>query len=432
MPMRRLTWLRTTLFMARWRVQTRSTRDPADPTQWSDAGLEPAMKAHIDARIDQCFRRDDDSIDPGRMDGLTRSLFVLRVDLTMRPTNPPDYPDDAIPEPVHHGRGALSNESSRFDSEKRIRTTDGWETEASAEPSEDDELPPLRTTLTRDATRTILARNTSPDVPFDRSINPYRGCEHGCIYCFARPTHAYLGLSPGLDFETKILFKPDAAKLLEAELASPKYRPDVVAMGTNTDPYQPVERELKITRQILRVLSDFNNPVGIVTKSHLVTRDIDILADMAKRNLAEVFLSVTTLDKELARAMEPRASAPHRRLDAIRALNDAGIPAGVMSATDDPGPERPRDGGDPRGGRRGRRDARGLHRPAPAARDQGAVRGVAASAPARPCRARAVADPPDAWRRALPVGVRRAHEGRGPDRRAFERPLRRGGEAARA
>jgi DNA repair photolyase len=255
----------------------------------------------------------------------------------MRPTIPPDYPDDAIPEPVHHGRGALSNESSRFDSEKRIRTTDGWESEASTSPGEDDELPPLRTSLTRDATRTILARNTSPDVPFDRSINPYRGCEHGCIYCFARPTHAYLGLSPGLDFETKILFKPDAAKLLVGELVSPKYKPDVVAMGTNTDPYQPVERELKITRQILRVLSDFNNPVGIVTKNQLVARDIDILGDMAKRNLAEVFLSVTTLDKELARDMEPRASAPHRRLAAIRALADAGVPVGVMAAPMIPG-----------------------------------------------------------------------------------------------
>ena len=248
----------------------------------------------------------------------------------MRPTHPPEYPDDPVAEPAHRGRGALSNESSRYDSEKRIRTTDGWETEAPS--SDDEELPPLRTSLTRDATRTILARNTSPDVPFDRSINPYRGCEHGCIYCFARPTHAYLGLSPGLDFETKILFKPDAAKLLVAELSSPKYRPEVVAMGTNTDPYQPVERELKITRQILRVLSDFNNPVGIVTKNHLITRDIDILGDMAKRNLAEVFLSVTTLDKELARAMEPRASAPYRRLAAIKALSEAGIPTGVMTA----------------------------------------------------------------------------------------------------
>ena len=254
----------------------------------------------------------------------------------MTPKDPPLYPDDAIPEPQHNGRGALSNSSSRYDSEKRIRTTDGWEP-SEEQPSDEDELPPLRTTLTRDATRTILARNTSPDVPFDRSINPYRGCEHGCIYCFARPTHAYLGLSPGLDFETKILFKPDAAKLLTAELASPKYRCDVVAMGTNTDPYQPVERELKVTRQILRVLSDFNNPVGIVTKNHLVTRDIDILADMAKRNLAEVFLSVTTLDKDLARAMEPRASAPYRRLDAIRKLAEAGVPVGVMSAPMIPG-----------------------------------------------------------------------------------------------
>ncbi len=247
----------------------------------------------------------------------------------MKKAGEPLYPDDQIPEPQRNGRGALSNASSRFDDEKKIRTTDGWDIE--------DELPPLRTTLTKDATRTIIARNTSPDVGFDRSINPYRGCEHGCIYCFARPTHAYLGLSPGLDFETKILFKPDAAKLLAAELAAPKYRPDVIAMGTNTDPYQPIERELKVTRSILKVLSDFNNPVGIVTKNHMVTRDIDILADMAKRNLAEVFLSVTTLDKELARDMEPRASAPHRRLDAIKALADAGIPAGVMTAPMIPG-----------------------------------------------------------------------------------------------
>ncbi len=254
----------------------------------------------------------------------------------MRPTLPPEYPDDPIAEPVHKGRGALSNETSRYDTEKRIRTTDGWEAEVAAA-AEDDELPPLRTILTRDATRTIIARNNSPDIGFDRSINPYRGCEHGCIYCFARPTHAYLGLSPGLDFETKILFKPEAAKLLTAELAAPKYKPAVMAMGTNTDPYQPVERDLKVTRQILRVLSDFNHPVGIVTKNHLVTRDIDILADMARRNLAEVFLSVTTLDRDLARAMEPRASTPQRRLDAIRALATAGIPVGVMTAPMIPG-----------------------------------------------------------------------------------------------
>jgi len=254
----------------------------------------------------------------------------------MRPTAPPEYPDDPVAEPVQRGRGALSNESSRFDSERRIRTTDGWDT-APTDATGEDELPPLRTTLTRDATRTILARNSSPDVPFDRSINPYRGCEHGCIYCFARPTHAYLGLSPGLDFETRLLFKPDAAKLLVEELVSPKYRPDVIAMGTNTDPYQPVERELKITRQILRVLGDFNNPVGIVTKNALVARDADILGDMAKRNLAEVFLSITTLDRALARDMEPRASTPQRRLDAIRALSDAGVPVGVMTAPMIPG-----------------------------------------------------------------------------------------------
>ena len=255
-----------------------------------------------------------------------------------RPPHSPVYPDDAIAEPFHKGRGALTNESSRYDKQHRIRTDDGWAGSAPpAEDDDDDELPPLRTTLTRDATRTIIARNNSPDIGFDRSINPYRGCEHGCIYCFARPTHAYLGLSPGLDFETKILFKPEAAKLLRLELAAPKYRCAVIAMGTNTDPYQPVERELQVTREILQVLSDFNHPVGIVTKNHMVTRDIDILSDMARRGLAEVFLSVTTLDKDLARKMEPRASAPHRRLEAIRALSAAGIPAGVMTAPMIPG-----------------------------------------------------------------------------------------------
>lgn len=236
--------------------------------------------------------------------------------------------DRAHPD-ARRGRGAVSNVRSRYDSEDRQREDDGWGSLEEAEPR--------KTRLHDDSTRKIIAWNASPDIPFDRSINPYRGCEHGCIYCFARPTHAYLGLSPGLDFETKILFKPEAAKLLQAELAAPKYKCAVMAMGTNTDPYQPVERDLKVTRQILRVLSDFNHPVGIVTKNHLVTRDIDILADMARRNLAEVFLSVTTLDKDLARAMEPRASAPHRRLDAIRALAEAGIPAGVMTAPMIPG-----------------------------------------------------------------------------------------------
>src|SRR5690349_17768042 len=190
------------------------------------------------------------------------------------------YPDDEIEQPQHNGRGALSNASSRFDDEKKIRTTDGWDIE--------DELPPLRTTLTRDATRSIITRNTSPDVPFDRSINPYRGCEHGCIYCFARPTHAYLGLSPGLDFETRLLAKPDAPALLEKELRNPRYRPAVIAIGTNTDPYQPIERSHRIMRGVLEVLAAFRHPVMITTKSALVARDIDILGPMAAQGLASV------------------------------------------------------------------------------------------------------------------------------------------------
>src|SRR6266446_155237 len=184
------------------------------------------------------------------------------------------------------GRGARSNASSRYDAEKRVRFDDGWT-------NEDETPPPLKTEIIRDSTRTIIARNDSPDISFDRSINPYRGCEHGCIYCFARPTHAYLGLSPGLDFESKLLVKPDAAKLLEAELRKPSY--------------QPNERDWRITRSVLQVLSDFKHPVGIVTKSAAIVRDIDILGPMAAEGLAKVGLSVTTLDKKLARSMEPRA-----------------------------------------------------------------------------------------------------------------------------
>ncbi len=210
--------------------------------------------------------------------------------------------------------------------EKRVRFDDGWDRD------DHDEPPPLKTEIIRDAPRTIITRNDSPDISFDRSINPYRGCEHGCIYCFARPTHAYLGLSPGLDFESKILIKPDAAKLLEAELRKPSYRPQVIAMGTNTDPYQPLERDLRITRSILQVLADFKHPVGIVTKSATVTRDIDILAPMAAEGLARVAVSITTLDKKLARSMEPRAATPPRRIETIRALTSAGIPVTVMSA----------------------------------------------------------------------------------------------------
>jgi DNA repair photolyase len=239
---------------------------------------------------------------------------------------PPDPTDDTVPDQAIKGRGAVTNRVSRYFKEERARTSDGWDT------PDDEDLPPLRTTVMRDATRTIIARNESPDIGFDRSINPYRGCEHGCIYCFARPTHAYLGLSPGLDFETKLLMKPDAARLLEQELRKPGYQPAVIAMGTNTDPYQPIEREHRITRGILEVLRDFNHPVGIVTKSALIQRDIDILAPMAEKKLAHAFVSITTLDRELARKMEPRAATPPRRLETIRALAAAGIPVGVMSA----------------------------------------------------------------------------------------------------
>ncbi|MBI3513509.1 MAG: PA0069 family radical SAM protein [Proteobacteria bacterium] len=234
--------------------------------------------------------------------------------------------DQALPDRPRKGRGAVSNRGSRYDAESRIAVDDGWTG------VEDDDLPPLRTTVTPDATRTIIARNDSPDIGFDRSINPYRGCEHGCVYCFARPTHAYLGLSPGLDFETKLTAKFDAAALLERELGAKNYQCAVMAMGTNTDPYQPIEREHRITRRILEVLAAHNHPVGIVTKSALVTRDIDILAPMAAEGLATVLLSVTTLDGELARTLEPRASTPLKRLAAIEALARAGIPTGVMTS----------------------------------------------------------------------------------------------------
>jgi len=222
------------------------------------------------------------------------------------------------------GRGAQSNGSGRYEPLARIAFDDGWRTL--------DELPPFKTTVTSDATRKIITRNDSPDIGFDRSINPYRGCEHGCVYCFARPTHAYLGLSPGLDFESKLFVKPEAAELLEKELSAPGYSPKVIAIGTNTDPYQPIERRYKVMRRILEVLDRAGHPVGIVTKSALVLRDLDILARMAERNLAKVALSVTTLDPELARRMEPRAATPMRRLETLRRLSQAGVPTTVMVA----------------------------------------------------------------------------------------------------
>jgi DNA repair photolyase len=231
---------------------------------------------------------------------------------------------DYVGSEMRRGRGAVTNRSGRYERNSRESFDDGWERE------EEDET--FRTEVTVEKARTIITRNDSPDLSFDRSINPYRGCEHGCVYCFARPSHAYMGLSPGLDFETKLFAKPNAAELLAKELSHPSYKPRVIAMGTNTDPYQPIERRYRITRSVLETLARFNHPVGIVTKSALVARDIDILAPMAARNLAKVAISVTTLDAKLAREMEPRAATPSRRLATIEALARAGIPVTVLVA----------------------------------------------------------------------------------------------------
>ncbi len=222
------------------------------------------------------------------------------------------------------GRGAALNTSGRFEPVSRTLEDDGW--------NSIEDLPEFKTDVQIEKPRSIISRNDSPDIPFDRSVNPYRGCEHGCIYCFARPTHAYMGLSPGLDFEARLFAKPDAAKLLERELAKPGYKVRPIAIGTNTDPYQPIEKEWRIMRQVLEVLKAAHHPVMIVTKSAMVIRDIDILAPMAEKGLAKVGLSVTTLDRKLARLMEPRASTPTKRLEAIKALSEAGIPSTVMMA----------------------------------------------------------------------------------------------------
>ncbi|CAN7654898.1 PA0069 family radical SAM protein [Mesorhizobium sp. LjRoot246] len=229
----------------------------------------------------------------------------------------------------NRGRSAGINPSGRFEPVSRHVFDDGWNSL--------EELPPFKTEVQVEKPRTIITRNESPDISFDRSINPYRGCEHGCVYCFARPTHSFMGLSPGLDFESKLFAKPDAARLLDKELSKDSYQPRTIAIGTNTDPYQPIEKQYRIMREILEVLEARGHPVGIVTKSALVTRDIDILSRMAERGLAKVALSVTTLDRMLARTMEPRASTPTKRLEAIRQLSDAGIPASVMVAPIIPG-----------------------------------------------------------------------------------------------
>ena len=228
------------------------------------------------------------------------------------------------------GRGARSNASGRYEATQVETFDDGWT-------ADDVEAPPLRTSLTPEKARTIIARNTSPDVGFDRSINPYKGCEHGCIYCYARPSHAWMGLSPGLDFESRLFFKPEAARLLEQELCKPRYRCKRIHIGGNTDPYQPVERDLKSTRSVLEVLRRFRHPFSIITKSVLIARDADILGEMGRAGLASAFVSITTLDRSLARAMEPRASTPAKRLEAIRRLADAGCPVGVGFAPVIPG-----------------------------------------------------------------------------------------------
>lgn len=266
------------------------------------------------AKMEQIVRADIAAFGAGRAE--MANAMVEQSGLRVRPDR-------------NRGRSAGINPSGRFEPVSRHVFDDGWNSL--------EELPPFKTEVQVEKPRTIITRNESPDISFDRSINPYRGCEHGCVYCFARPTHAFMGLSPGLDFESKLFAKPDAARLLDKELSKDSYQPRTIAIGTNTDPYQPIEKQYRIMREILEVLEARGHPVGIVTKSALVTRDMDILSRMAERGLAKVALSVTTLDRMLARTMEPRASTPTKRLEAIRQLSDAGIPASVMVAPIIPG-----------------------------------------------------------------------------------------------
>jgi len=224
------------------------------------------------------------------------------------------------PQGTIKGRGAADNPRGRFEKLERSREPDA-------------EIPPRpETVIALQVARSIIARNDSPDLPFNQSINPYQGCEHGCIYCYARPSHAYLGLSPGLEFETRIFAKQNAAARLRTELSRPDYRCELISLGANTDPYQPAERKLRITRSVLEVLWEFRHPVGIVTKGSLVERDLDILEPMSQENLVQVFVSIGSLDGEIARTLEPRAAAPYRRLETIRKLSDRGVPCGVLVA----------------------------------------------------------------------------------------------------
>lgn len=226
---------------------------------------------------------------------------------------------------VHTGRGAVSNPAGRFELKQVVGFDDGWS-------HEEEERSSVATTVQPDVSRSIITRNESPDIPFTQSINPYRGCEHGCIYCFARPSHAYFNLSPGLDFETKLFYKPDAVKLLEAELAKPAYRCQTIALGTNTDPYQPIERDYRVMRGILEVLHACNHPVSIVTKGALIERDMDLLSAMAAKRLASVAISITTLRNEVKRTLEPRTASPLARLRVIKSLSEAGVPVTVLVA----------------------------------------------------------------------------------------------------
>jgi DNA repair photolyase len=223
------------------------------------------------------------------------------------------------------GRGAVSNPPGRFETTRTELEDDGWGIL-------DEELPPFETTVTPEPSRTIISRNKSPDIGFDQSINPYKGCEHGCIYCYARPSHAYLNLSPGLDFETKLFYKPEAAKLLEAELAAPGYVCSPITIGANTDPYQPIEKQYRVTRSVIEVLAKYRHPFSIITKGALIERDVDLLAPLAPLDLVHAFVSVTTLSNDIKRTLEPRTSSPAARLRAIRTLSSAGIPVGVMVA----------------------------------------------------------------------------------------------------
>lgn len=279
----------------------RAIRQPAD-SPWERAKMEHIVRADIAA------------FGAGRAE--MANAMIEQSGMRVRPDR-------------NRGRSAGINPSGRFEPVSRHVFDDGWNSL--------EELPPFKTEVQVEKPRTIITRNESPDISFDRSINPYRGCEHGCVYCFARPTHSFMGLSPGLDFEAKLFAKPGAARLLDKELSKDGYQPRTIAIGTNTDPYQPIEKQYRIMREILEVLEARGHPVGIVTKSHLVTRDIDILSRMAERGLAKVALSVTTMDRMLARTMEPRASTPTKRLEAIRQLSDAGIPASVMVAPIIPG-----------------------------------------------------------------------------------------------